>query len=47
MDDWEKFNETTSPEKEGFYSNFNMEVIADADYMHAKVCKEFDIKKFD
>ena len=42
MDDWEKFNETTLPEKEEFWSNLNMEDITDADYMHAKrVCKEF------
>ena len=41
MDDWEKFNETTLPEKEEFYSNLNMEEIADADYMHGKrVCKD-------
>ena len=39
MDDWEKFNETTLPEKEQFSSNLNMEDITDADYMHAKrVC---------
>ena len=45
MDDWEKFNETTLPEKEEFYSNLNMEDITDADYMHAKrVCKDFEIK---
>ena len=25
MDDWEKFNETSLPEKEGFYSHLNME----------------------
>ena len=38
----EKFNETTLPEKEEFWSNLNMEDITDADYMHAKrVCKEF------
>ena len=44
MDDWEKFNETTLPEKEEFYSNLNMEDITDADYMHAKtVCKDFEI----
>ena len=29
MDDWEKFNETTLPEKEEFYSNLNMEDITD------------------
>ena len=45
MNDREKFNETTSPEKEEFYSNLNMEDVTDAGYMHAKrVCKDFDIK---
>ena len=45
MDDWEKFNETTVPEKEEYYSNLNMDDITDADYMHAKrVCKDFEIK---
>ena len=29
MDDWEKFNETTLPEKEEFYGNLNMEEITD------------------
>ena len=46
MDNWEKFNETTLPEKEEFYSNLNIEDITDADYMHAKrVCKDLEIKK--
>ena len=36
MDEWEKFTETTLPEKEEFYSNLNIEDIADTDYMHAK-----------
>ena len=45
MDDWEKFNETAIPEKEEFYSNLNMEEVADTDHMHAKRhCKDFDIK---
>ena len=45
MDDWEKFNETSLPEKEDFYSHLNMEGITDADYVHAnRVCKEFEIK---
>ena len=45
MNDWEKFNETTLPEKEEFYSNLNMEDIKDADYMHPKrVCKDFEMK---
>ena len=43
MYDWEKFNETSLPEKQYFYSHLNMEDIADADYAHAK--KEFQIKK--
>ena len=45
MDDWEKFNETTLPEKEYFYSHLNMDDITDADYAHAKrVCEDFEIK---
>ena len=45
MDDWEKFNETTLPETEDFYSQINMEDITDADYAHAKrICKDFEIK---
>ena len=45
MYDWEKFYERLLPEKEDFYSHFNMEDITDADYTHAKrVCKDFDIK---
>ena len=30
------FNETTLPGKEEFYSNLNIEVITDVDYMHGK-----------
>ena len=45
IDDWEKFNETSLPEKEDFYNNLNMEDITDADYAHAKrVRKDFEIK---
>ena len=45
MDEWEKFNEISLPEKEEFYINLNMEDITDADYMHAKrVCKNFELK---
>ena len=36
MDDWEKFNKTSLPEKEHLYSHLNMEDITDADYTHAK-----------
>ena len=41
MDDWEKFNETSLPVKEDFYSHLNMEDITDADYAHThtkRVC---------
>ena len=45
MEDWQKFNETSLPEKEYFYSHLNMEDITDADYAHSKrVCKGFKIK---
>ena len=37
MDDWEKFNETSLPEKEDFYSYLNMEGITNADYALAKI----------
>ena len=36
MDESEKFNETSFPEKEEFYRNLNMEDITYSDYMHAK-----------
>ena len=36
MDEWEKFNKTTLPQKEEFYSNLNVEDITDANCMHAK-----------
>ena len=46
MCDWEKRNETSLPEKEGFYSHLNMEGITDADYAPTKrVCKDFGIKR--
>ena len=48
MDHWEKFNETSLPEKEDFYSHLNMEKIIDAHHKHEKrVCKDFEIKTLD
>ena len=48
MDNWEKFDETTTPPKEAFYSELNLEGISDADYAHAqKVWKVFGIKNHD
>ena len=45
MDDREKFNEMSLPEKEDFYSHLNMENITVADNAHTKrVCKDFKIK---
>ena len=38
MDEWEKFNEISLPEKEEFYSNLNMEDIIDADYIYRNKC---------
>ena len=46
MEDWEKLNESSLPEKEYFYSHSKMEDITDADHVHAKrVCKHFERKK--
>ena len=45
MDSSEKFDETTLPPKEAFYSNLNLKYIRDEDYAHAqKVCDVFEIK---
>ena len=34
IDNWERFNETSLPSTESFYSNLNMEDIDDIDYRH-------------
>ena len=45
VNSWTRFNESSLPEKEDFYSHLNMEDITDTDYMHAnKVWKYFEIK---
>ena len=36
MDSWERFVETSSPDKDAFCSSLNMEDITDIDYRHAK-----------
>ena len=36
IDKWEKFNETSSPEKEEFYSNLNIQDITGSDYTMQK-----------
>ena len=36
MDDWEKLNQTSLPEKENFYGHINIEDLTDANYAHTK-----------
>ena len=33
MDNWKRFDETSLPDKEAFYSNLNTEDITDVDYI--------------
>ena len=45
MDSWERFNETSLPSIEDFYSNLNMEDIDDIDYIHGNnVFKRFKLE---
>ena len=45
MDSWGRFNETSLPNKEAFYSNLNMEGIIDIDYRHTNsVFTKFGLK---
>ena len=45
MDSWERFNETSLPNKKYFYSNLNMENIDDLDYRHDNnVFKSFKLE---
>ena len=45
MDNWERFDETSLPNKDSFYSNLNMENIDDIDYRHGNnVFKRFKLK---
>ena len=45
MDSWERFNETSLPNKKYFYSNLNMENIDDIDYRHGNnVFKSFKLE---
>ena len=45
MDNWERFDETSLPNKESFYSNLNMENIDDIDYRHGNnVFERFKLK---
>ena len=45
MDSWDKFEETSLPRIEKFYSNLRMSGVSDGDYEHAcRVWREFGIK---
>ena len=44
MDTWEKFDETSLPDKKSFYSSLTMENISDIDYRHGNnVFKKFKL----
>ena len=46
MDSWGRFDETSLPDKEAFFSSLNMEDIIIVDYRHAKrVLKYFNNKR--
>ena len=48
MDDWEKYNETTLPKKEDFYSHLNLEDVTNADFKHVEtVCKDFETRNLE
>ena len=48
MDNWERFDETSLPSKESFYSNLNMENIEDIDYRHGNnIFKIFNLKNIE
>ena len=45
MDNWQRFNESSLPDKKAFYSNLNMNNITDVDYRHGKkIFKKFKLK---
>ena len=45
MDRWEKFDETSLPDKKDFYGNLNLKDICDEDYAHAqKVWDKFETR---
>ena len=45
MNDWEKSNKETLPEKNEFYNNLNLRYILEEDYNYEKrIYRDFDIK---
>ena len=53
MDGWERFDETSLPDKKAFYSSLSMENITDVDYKHENkifngvALKEFNLENLD
>ena len=45
MDSWQRFDETSLPDKEAFYRNLNMEDITDVDNRHGKTIFEYLLNK--
>ena len=45
MDSCERFDETSLPNKEDFYSNLNKEDITDVDYRHGKIVFQYLVNK--
>ena len=45
LDNWERFDETSLPDKEAFYSSLNKDDVTDVDHRHSKsVFKKFNNK---
>ena len=45
MDSWERFDETSLPDKKAFYSELYLKDITDKDYKHTqRVYEEFKLK---
>ena len=45
MESWERFDETSLPDKKTFYSELNWKEITDKDYMYAqKVFEKFKLR---
>ena len=45
MDSWQRFDETSLPDKEAFYNNLNKDDITDVDYRHGKKLFEYLINR--
>ena len=45
MDSWQRFDESSLPDKEAFCSNLNTEDITDVDYRHGKTVFEYFTNK--